>query len=82
MPLFTACSSKEEEDVDITLPTITVKMTEVDISGGKQLRVDASQLLIGEDIVATWSDDKTEVCKVTVTVAGVEVQSGAMLNNA
>ena len=86
MPLFTACT-KEDKDItpptskDVTPPTITVKMTEVDISGGKQLRIDANQLFIGEDLVATWSDDRTQVCTATVTAYGNAVQSGAMLTN-
>ena len=79
IPLFTACT---KEDLDMTPPSILIRMGEVDISGGKQMRVESTQLLIGKDIVATWSDDKTEICKAAITVAGSPVQSGAMLTNA
>ena len=79
MPLFTACS---KEDDDVTPPTISVKMNEVDVTGGKLMRIDASQLFIGEALVATWSDDKTAVCTAIVTVGGTAVQSGATINNA
>lgn len=84
--MFTSCSKEEKEvvtpDLDVTPPVISVKMSEVDISGGKVLRIDGSQLLIGEDVVATWSDDKTESCTVTVHAAGMTVQSGVLLQNA
>ena len=79
MPLFTACS---KEDEDVTPPTILVKMNEVDVTGGKLMRIDACQLFIGEALVATWSDDKTSACTATVTVGGTVVESGAMLNDA
>ncbi len=77
--MFTACT---KEDEDITPPTITMKMSEVDVSGGKMMSIDANQLVIGEDVVATWSDDKTAVCTATITVGGVALTSGTMLSNA
>ena len=92
--MFTACVHDEDlgatANADIKPPAnadktplvVIVKMTEVDISGGKQLRIGDSQLLIGEELVATWSGDTTAVYKATVTVNGVAVASGAMLHDA
>ena len=77
--MFTACT---KEDEDITPPTITVKIAEVDISGDKLMRIDANQLVIGEEVVATWTDDRTAVCTATVTVGGKIVKSGSMLTDA
>ena len=41
-------------------PEVTVHKEKVDIFGGKEISIDGNQVLIGEEVVASWEDDNGE----------------------
>ena len=51
-------------------PEISVVMAEVNVWGGKILEVRDSKLIVGEDVVMTWSDDHTRDCEVIISLDG------------
>lgn len=57
-------------------PDLTVVQPEVNVFGGATLSITDTQLLIGGELVASWSDKRTKQCKVGVTVNGSEVKNG------
>ena len=63
-------------------PEISVVMAEVNVWGGKILEVRDSKLIVGEDVVITWSDDHTLDCEVIISLDGAEIKSGATLDKA
>ena len=56
-------------------PTIDLKQSQVDVSKPKVVSIESSKLTIWWDVIATWSDDKTQNCKVSLTLDGKEVKS-------
>ena len=61
-------------------PRISVKKSEVDVSGGKILEVSGNQMSIGKDVVMEWSDDHDQKCDIHMTLDGREVKSGTTLD--
>ena len=52
---------------DTTAPTITVSKSTINIISGPSLTVSGNELKIGSDLVASWKDDKSTACTVTIT---------------
>lgn len=63
-------------------PEISVVMAEVNVWGGKKLEVKDSKLIVGEDVVITWSDDHTQDCEVIISLDGADIKSGTTLDKA
>ena len=95
--MFSSSCGKPDEPVEPTppptpvekdtkAPEIAVKGTEVNVYGGKAVKVEAGRLIIGESEAATWSDDKSAADKCTVTLsfaeAGTKADAEAANDNA
>ena len=52
---------------DTTAPTITVSKSTINVISSPSLTVSGNELKIGNDIVASWKDDKSTACTVTIT---------------
>ena len=61
-------------------PDLTILIPEVNVFGGVELQLTDTQLLIGGDVVAEWSDKRTEKCKASLSFNGQEVNSGDVLS--
>lgn len=75
--LLAACSKDEPDgpnnpekstEKDTTPPTIEISKSEVDITWWKQVRIDWNQLYIWDVLVASWSDNKSTTCNVTLSL--------------
>lgn len=78
--LLTACSWWGEDGPDIpvkpdkptekdtTAPTIDVTLSEIDITWWKEIKITGNQLYIWSDLIASWSDNKTQNCNVTISL--------------
>ncbi len=53
---------------DTTAPTITVSKSTVNIISGPSLTVSGNELKIGNDLAASWKDDKSASCTVSITL--------------
>ena len=65
------------EDKDNKAPEITLKVSEINVYGGKAVTIEAGKLFIGETEVATWTDDKSADDKCTVTLSFAEATTKA-----
>lgn len=63
-------------------PVITLKQTEVNVFGGVKVTISENQLLIGDKVVASWSDARTDNCKVALKLNGADITSGTTLDAA
>ena len=52
---------------DTTAPTITVSKSTINIISGPSLTVSGNEIKIGNDLVASWKDDKSTSCTVVLT---------------
>lgn len=71
--LLTACGGGDGPDnpieiKDVTPPTVNVNKSSVDISWWKEIRISGNQLYIWNEIVASWSDNKTKNCSVLLSI--------------
>ena len=57
---------------DTTAPTITVSKSSINIISGPSLTVSGNELKIGNDLVASWKDDKSTTCTVAITFTPTE----------
>ena len=53
---------------DTAPPTINVSKEEVDITGGKEIRISGNLLYIGNVEAVSWSDETTKNCKVELSL--------------
>ena len=87
--VITACSHDDGNDPepipvpvtpepikDVTPPSIKVVHASVDITGVEQIVIRGNELLVGELLVASWTDEVTKSCKVQITFDGTAVSSG------
>ena len=63
---------------DTTAPTITVAKASVNIISGPSLTVSGNELKIGDDLVASWKDDKSTACTVSITFVATDGTSKAV----
>ena len=63
-------------------PEIMVLVPEVNVFGGATVVLRDSELLLDEEIIAKWSDKRTEKCKVVLSFNEKEVKDGDILNEA
>ena len=56
------------QEKDTTSPTITVSKSTVNVISGPSLTVSGNELTIGNDLVASWKDDKSTTCTVTTNL--------------
>ena len=63
-----------------TFPDLSILMPEVNVFGGSDVTITDTQLLVGGEVVAEWSDKVTQQCKVTLALGTREVKSGDVLN--
>ena len=68
--------------MEVVFPDLTVVKPEVSVFGGAEVEINDSQLLIGGEVVASWSDKHTDQCKVSLSFGGKEVKSGDKLSMA
>lgn len=57
---------------DTTAPTITVAKASVNIISGPSLTVSGNEMKIGNDLVASWKDDKSASCTVSITFVATD----------
>lgn len=62
---------------DTKAPEITLKVSEINVYGGKTVKIETGKLTIGETEVATWTDDKSSADKCTVAFSFAEVGTKA-----
>ena len=63
-------------------PTIDVKKPEVDVSQWKEVIISDDKLTIWWEEIATWSDDRTKKCDVSLSLDWKEVKSKDVLKDA
>lgn len=82
--ILSACSSDNvaEELKDVTPPTITLSKTSMEVAKGKTIAIHGKMLHIGNDLVASWSDDRSETCQVALTLNWKAITSWTILNEA
>lgn len=66
--------------MEVVFPDLTVTKPEVNVFGGVGVGITDSQLLIGGEEVASWSDKHTTKCKAELSFNGREVKSGDVLS--
>ena len=83
--VFAACSKENYPDdkpdvpkVDTTAPVIKVLHADVDITGVEEIIIRTNSLYIGDLLVATWSDNVTTNCRVSMTINGNNITSGSV----
>ncbi len=83
--LFAACSRENYPDdkpdvpkVDTTAPVIKVLHANVDITGVEEITIRSNALYIGDLLIATWSDNVTQNCRVSMTINGNNITSGSV----
>ena len=57
---------------DTTAPTITVSKSTINVISGPSLTVSGNELKIGNDLVASWKDDKSASCTVSITFVAAD----------
>ena len=62
-----------------TPPTIETKLTKLNVFAGVEVNITDNKLLIGGEVVASWSDKETTTCDVKLTLDGKEVKVGDIL---
>lgn len=62
--------------VDTNPPTIKVLVNNVDITGIEKILIKGSELYVGSQKVASWTDNVTKNCKVQMVFDGNAVSSG------
>lgn len=82
---FTACSPETNgggepysPTVDTQAPVIKVHHSNVDITGVEEIIIKGNELQIGNLLVASWSDNVTKSCSVSMKINGNEVASGSV----
>ena len=74
--LFAGCSKDSGEEADIKPPTIILLLSSVEITGEEAVTVSGNELLVGTKQMASWKDEVTQNCAVTLTFNDVPVTSG------
>lgn len=85
MAVFASCSREnypsdkpDVPKVDTTAPVIKVLHADVDITGVEEITIRSNALYIGDLLVATWSDNVTTNCRVSMTINGNSISSGSV----
>ena len=63
-------------------PEIKLELSELNVFAGVEVSIADNKLMIGGEVVASWTDDRTEQCEVKLTLDGKEVKAGDMLEEA
>ena len=63
---------------DTTAPAITVSKSSVNVISGPSVTVSGNEMKIGSDLVASWKDDKSSSCTVSITFTGKDGASKAV----
>ena len=63
-------------------PEIKLELSELNVFAGAEVSIADNKLMIGGEVVASWTDDRTEQCEVKLTLDGKEVKAGDMLAEA
>ena len=56
------------QEKDTTAPTITVSKSSINVISSPALTISGNELKIGNDLVASWKDDKSTTCTVTTNL--------------
>lgn len=75
-PEVTGGSEPASPKVDREAPVIKVYHSSVDITGVEQITISGNQLFIGSLLVASWTDNVSKNCLVSMKIDGSEVTSG------
>lgn len=59
-----------------SFPDLSILQPEVNVFGGMEVQITDTQLLIGGELVAEWSDKYSDKCTATLTLNDNEVKSG------
>ena len=57
---------------DTTAPTITVAKASVNVISGPSITISGNEMKIGSDLVASWKDDKSTACTVSITFVAAD----------
>lgn len=63
-------------------PVITVNKYEVNVFGGVAVALTDSQLLLDDEVIAVWTDENLQGCRVALTLNGNAIGAGAVVNEA
>lgn len=66
---------------DTTPPTIDVALSEVDITWWKEIKISGNQLYIWSDLIASWSDNKTQNCNVSLSINWKTISSWTTIDD-
>ncbi|MBO6031475.1 MAG: hypothetical protein J6Q22_08380 [Prevotella sp.] len=66
--------------MDTKAPVISVSLSSVNVIGGQEVTLGASELKIGTKTVATWKDDVSKTCKAGLELDGKAISSGTKLS--
>lgn len=75
-------NQEEQNVVDTKAPVITVQKSSVNVIAGLVVGIGAENLQLGGETVASWKDDVTHQCKVSLSMDGVAVANGSKLAEA
>ena len=67
--------------MDTKAPVISVSLSSVNVIGGQEVTLGASELKIGTKTVATWKDDVSKTCKAGLELDGKAISSGTKLSD-
>ena len=74
--------------IDSVPPEISVAIEEINVVAGLAVTIEGGQLKIGDQAIASWKDDYSEECEVSLTYTTTEgaeeqtVEPGSILSNA
>ena len=72
---FISCS-EDKDMADVTPPTIKVHRSSILISGAEVILVSGNELRIGDNLVASWTDNVSKECSVKLEIDGQAITSG------
>jgi len=77
---FVSCEKEDSKAPQITV----INDGPVDVTGGLVVRTSGASLKVGDNEIATWTDDRTaaEMCKVTIAFDGKAISEGTTLDKA
>ena len=80
---FISCGKWEDiTEKDTVAPTIDISKSEIDITWWKEIKISGNQLYIGDNLVASWSDNKSTNCNVELSLNWKSITSWTTISEA
>ena len=57
-----------------------LNQAEMEVTGGKEVRISEAQLFVGDALAASWKDDVSKKCTVQLYLNGKNISSGTALS--